>query len=140
MSILNGMSYDEASTYISRLRDRADRLTDKVDRKKAQIEEANQELEAIRLQVNELIVPAEPRASVLTFRKTYGRDEKVYRFAAIKSDDGLWYVTGGNSRKGPGGLTWEHLVKLIRGGERPGTVTNVCVYRYHNDHVEIFTP
>lgn len=136
-------STDESDTpmldRVRRLKERADVLANKIDRKANQIDEARQELEAIRLQVNELIIPPEPGVRLVSFVKTYGRAEKRYRFAAVKSDDDRWYVTG-TTRRNVEGMTWESLVKTICGGEKPGTIISVCLHDEHARHVKVIAP
>lgn len=137
------ISENETVRRVVALRERAAELTAKKGKREAQLAEVNQELEAIRLEVESRLVPTEPRrGSVLAFTKYY-HGLTPYRFAAIKSGD-HWYVTGRRAsnmaRSTDGGHTWESLVKLIRDGEKSGAVVNVCVYTEHGKHLHVVNP
>ena len=66
--------------------------------------------------------------TVIKFNRRFGRDNefeqsKSYTYAALKTGNGKWYVTGDNSI--PMARDWSKLVKWMTTGE--GTVENISI-------------
>lgn len=52
-----------------------------------------------------------PIYTVLAFKIRHPGGSRVYDYAAVRAGDGLWYVTGGETKQGVG---WALLVDAVR--------------------------
>lgn len=73
----------------------------------AQIDRAYDELGKLDAQPVE---PDRDEVNLVWFEKSFGTYSRVYTYAAVKADDGLWYTTGPRS---PKGYTWEELMDWL---------------------------
>lgn len=65
---------------------------------------------------------------VIAFSRVFdtAKGPKVYQYAAIKCDNGLWYLTGGSVNT-PQGVTWSELVMWLVSGQYPEPWSSVRV-------------
>lgn len=76
----------------------------RIDQLTRAMENAQQELTRILAQ------PKEPESDLIYFRKRFNAGGKQYTYAAVRTEDGLWFTTGPRTPKGFG---WDELIDWI---------------------------
>lgn len=87
-----------------------------VNERERMIESAARTIERAQAKIDHLMsLPAEPtpdpddpdQALVVWFNKQFNQGSRVYTYAAVRANDGLWYTTGPNT---PKGYSWDELI------------------------------